>query len=555
MFTTAKERNAVRRLLLADTENKTFKKEELCNIVSKLIKNIDNSNTTEVVEFIAQYLYVNDDKVYYFNTKKKRKKFSNNIKLLTPKKTVEDNLSDSIDSEEMRRVEEEFFNKTKKKTKKLKSSKNIFSNEKLPRVVKRTDVDNGPYGTQWVHDIQFDDPLDDLLEERAVKYDKLRAVVLPEQRSKEWFEMRYGKITASDGGCVIGVNKHEPAYKFIIKKVTSPPFPPNRFCYHGKKLEEPATMAYEYRMNVTVEEFGLMGHEKHKFLGASPDGIVCRYKLDGKHTTKYVGRMLEIKCPVSRKINKTGKIKGEQCPIYYWVQVQLQLECCDLEECDFWQCSLSEYDTREDFVNDTDKDEPFRSEETGYEKGCLIQLIPKSQVLNVMNGDYEKVIWDHAIFMYPEEIEMTPEDCDTWVNEKLKELNDEKYKDYVFDRVIYWKITDTHNVTIDRDRKWFAEYLPVYEQTWKYVEFFRANEDKMNMLLEYIEKQSIKKNDKIMAVVEKLYNTSNPNYDQCISDLKEEISNTVKKVRAKRSYPNFSTSSAKGVDDDCMFVD
>ena len=40
------------------------------------------------------------------------------------------------------------------------------------------------------------------------------------------------------------------------------------------------------------------------------------------------------------KKNIFGEIDGEICPHYYWVQVQVQLECCDLEEFDFWQCSI-----------------------------------------------------------------------------------------------------------------------------------------------------------------------------------------------------------------------
>lgn len=551
MFQTAKDRNRVRKLLNLQTEDKTFVKSELTDVALKIIEVTNNEYVTcELVGFIAQYLYKNKtgDKKYYFNTKKKLKSSDKNISILTPKKTIEDALSDSINSEEMRQAEENFINEVNGIT-----SNDIFSNDKLPKVVRRTDVENGPYGTQWIHDNQVDDVLTDELKVRAIKYDKLRAVVLPEQRSKEWFEMRYGKITASDGGCVIGVNKHEPPYRFIIKKVTSPPFPPNRFCYHGKKLEEPATMVYEYRMNAKVEEFGLMGHTKHKFLGASPDGIVCRTKMDGEHATKYVGRMLEIKCPVSRKINKTGEVKGEQCPIYYWVQVQLQLECCDLEECDFWQTDLGEYETRDQFVNDTDENEPFRSKETGFEKGCLIQLIPKNQVLEVMNGNYEEVIWDHATFIYPENIEMTVQDCDDWVNEQLANLNSDKYKDYVFDRVIYWKIKDTHNVTIMRDREWFEDHLPIYKKMWKYVEFFRENEDKMKLLLEYIDKQSIKKNSKIMDVIDNLYNVKSPKYKEYVEDLTDEIKTTVKKVRAKRNYT--SNTPKKQPPTVCMFDD
>ena len=105
---------------------------------------------------------------------------------------------------------------------------------------------------------------------------------------------------------VLNENKYEMQYSFIEKKVDEPQFQNNPACYHGKMLEEPATMIYEYRKNVIVEEFGLMMHPNYKFVGASPDGIVSPFKLDGKSLTKLVGRMLEIKCPVTRKIKTTG---------------------------------------------------------------------------------------------------------------------------------------------------------------------------------------------------------------------------------------------------------
>ena len=50
-------------------------------------------------------------------------------------------------------------------------------------------------------------------------------------------------------------------------------------------------------MNVYIEEFGLIAHPVYDFLAASPDGICSPYKYNKKHISKYVGRMLEIKCP------------------------------------------------------------------------------------------------------------------------------------------------------------------------------------------------------------------------------------------------------------------
>ena len=55
------------------------------------------------------------------------------------------------------------------------------------------------------------------------------------------------------------------------------------------------------------------------------------------------GRMLEIKNIVNRDI--TGIPKKA-----YWVQMQLQMEVCDLEECDFLETRFKEYDNEQAFL-------------------------------------------------------------------------------------------------------------------------------------------------------------------------------------------------------------
>jgi len=388
-----------------------------------------------------------------------------------------------------------------------------------------------PYGTQWLHDKQIDDVITDREIKLGKQFDVLRAIKLPEQRSAEWFEMRDGKITASDGGTVIDVNPHEQQFKFILKKTIGLPFISNVFVYHGKKLEEIAILIYEYRMNIKCEAFGLIGHPKYKFLGASPDSIAGKYKLNGQNKSKFVGRMLEIKCPYVRKIKTEGPIIDYICPIYYWVQVQLQLECCDLEECDFWQCELREYNNREDFIADTHPTEPFRSKETSFEKGCLIQLLPKSKMADILDGKYDTVVWDDAMFIYPPKIEMTPYDCDLWIAQTMCEIQyKDEYRNHFFDQVIYWKLVVSKNVLINRDRKWFAESLPIFEKMWNYVLFFRKNKDKLDLLIKYIESRPVKKNKLIMSVVEKIYNVSDPDYKNIIDNIMEDIKNVKKKV-------------------------
>ena len=79
---------------------------------------------------------------------------------------------------------------------------------------------------------------------RAAIFNKVKSIPLPAQRSKEWFEMRNEKITGSDAGCVLSMNKHEAQYNFVLKKVFGSTFEGNYACYHGKVFEEVVTMMY-----------------------------------------------------------------------------------------------------------------------------------------------------------------------------------------------------------------------------------------------------------------------------------------------------------------------
>jgi putative phage-type endonuclease len=390
----------------------------------------------------------------------------------------------------------------------MKIDYNYPEEDKFDGIFKRDEL-YGPYGSDNYHDdTVFDDELDEDEERRVRIFKHLDSIEYPAQRSKEWFDLRNGMITASDGGTVVGLNPYEKPFEFVNKKVYGKPFNTSIHCYHGKKLEEIATMVYEYRMNVKVKEFGLCQHPKHKFLGASPDGIVCETKLnDPTKKTKYVGRMLEIKCPFQRKIlmdpdapevygphgekitNLYKDVKKGVCPAYYWVQVQLQLQCCELDECDFWQAEISEYDTKEEFLADTDKKTPWLSKRSKQEKGCLIQLMPINIIGNEKMSSTEKV-YNHAQFIYPPRIDMTPHEMDKWVMETLNNLNtvqDGMFRGTVFHSMKYWRIDRTRNITIDRDDKWFEDNLEKFRNSWDRVKYFRANKDKAKLFKRYQE--------------------------------------------------------------------
>lgn len=451
----------------------------------------------------------------------------------------------------------------------------IYPKEKGFVLIRPQGLDYVPYGSQWIHDDQIDDDVSSaIIKSLLRRYEIVRKIISPEQRSKAWFALRETCITASDAGAAINMNSNEPQWKFVLKKVLKPPFLSNAFVHHGKKHEDTATMIYEYRMNVQTEEFGLIIHPTHKFLGASPDRICNKYKLDGKHLSKYVGRMLEIKCPYIRVIKKTGDIIDNICPLYYWVQVQLQLECCDLDECDFWQCTIREYDSKEEFVDDTDPSEYFRSKEHGFEKGCLIQMLPKSKWMEVMKGgdSYDDIVWTYAKYVYPPHVEMSPHDCDLWIADVMNRLpNYKDHKDlahlfdfeedehgvrtitdeYMFDKVIYWKLEDSWNTTIMRDKEWFSQQLPVLQKIWDYVLFYRNVKEKntidkgfesehldpncvLQLLVEYIENMPKKASGEIMSVIDKLYNVNDKYYAKHLENIKKTLEENKEKMENKR---------------------
>lgn len=405
-----------------------------------------------------------------------------------------------------------------------------------------------PNSKNWVHSVQYDDELDADTERRTKIITSLKKIKVAAQRTAEWFDERNGAITGSAIATALGMNHYEPQYTFIQGKLVNIPFRGEIPAYKGKKFETCSTMIYEYRMNVIVKEYGCVKHECG-FLGASPDGIVDEYKLDGIHKTKLVGRMLEVKNVDSRKINMTSNNILDIIPEYYFPQPQLQMQCCHLDSCDFWQTNIQEYKDRTEFMNDTDPKEPFRSKTTGFEKGALIQLLPFG---DIDGKGYMNMVYNHSKFIYPPKIEMSPYEYDQWVAHTISTYREnEIYTDYIVDKVIYWYLKEARCVTVKRDDKWFAKHLPTLEKIWGYVKFFRANEMQQKLFLDFIKyaekKYSSKRdieqrNEIVMDVVEKLYDVKNKNYKKIIADIRNEIEIATKPVSEENDFDGFNLS-------------
>lgn len=353
--------------------------------------------------------------------------------------------------------------------------------------------------------------IDDIYERRAKIVRYLKNIKYPDQRTFEWFEERKTRITASDCGTVLDMNEYEDQFMFIIKKITNVPFKGNIYCYHGKKYEKIASMIYEDRYKVNVANFGMVKHQIHSFLGASPDGIVDEIDKNG-NKTKLVGRMIEIKCPLTRKIRTTGK---DICPLHYWIQVQIQLEVCNLDECDFWQCSIYEYTNRNEFIADTNE-ETNKSLKNGLEKGCLIQLVK----LGI--GDYKENIYDHATFLYPDKLNMSIEECDKWILEQIHKVHD---MNYAIDKVIYWRLDLGAVHLIKRDRVWFNKQLETFTKVWNYVLYFRTHEAVKDKFIKYVNKLLDKNNEEIMKLIERIYNDNT--HEEAMKEIDKVINESI----------------------------
>lgn len=409
---------------------------------------------------------------------KEKKTYSNDDILNAINKCYIINKSDKVDYYMIENIIHRFFKNNKFKNKlKFKNGDNCFRDYDII-------FDNDEIKTT---NIKI--PKDKL--ELEKHFQKLFHYPQPEQRSEEWYLYRKTRITASDTATAIDLNPYEPVEHFIVKKVDGDriPFKDGFAVYHGRKYEPIATMIYEHIYNNKVTEFGCLPSQSFKILGASPDGICSKSTLDNKFSDR-LGTMLEIKCPVRRKIKTEGPIAGVICPYYYYCQVQQQLECCNLEVCDFWQCNLEEYNSREEYLLDNINcklTEGTKSKEIPINKlitsGAIIELMPK-EFIPRFEEDEKRFL---AHYLYPPRMDLTKEQYNKWIIETIetwKKKYPELEEKFYFEKVIYWKMKEGHNVAIKRDRKWFKSIYPILEDTWKKVLYYRENPEEIDILYE-----------------------------------------------------------------------
>jgi putative phage-type endonuclease len=242
-----------------------------------------------------------------------------------------------------------------------------------------------------------------------------------EQKSQEWYEIRKNMITASDFAQALGDGKFGTVEQFYKKKCVpeSDVFVSNPFFKWGNMFEDVALRIYEHIQKTTIYQFGLLKHPNYDFFGASPDGITAD------------GIMVEIKCPMKRKI-----IPGD-VPQQYYYQIQGQLDVCDLNDCDYFECEFS-------IVN--------------YEKLC-----------DGGSGGYRGVIleYQNEAYAYSPDVNLSVEELKKW--ESTQPSNPIKRH--------IWKLEKYNMVRVEKNKEFISQKMKLLEQVWQNILRYRKDKD------------------------------------------------------------------------------
>ena len=266
------------------------------------------------------------------------------------------------------------------------------------------------------------------------KLDIIRNIPQPEQRTSEWFQFRNTLISASSAWKTF--SSEAVRNQLIYEKCKPYQDRSNSYVntdstlHWGQKYEPLSVMIYENKYNTIIEDFGCIKHRDYDFVGASPDGINI-----SRESERY-GRMLEIKNIVNRDITKIPKKE-------YWIQMQLQMEVCDLNECDFLETKFTEYKDKEDFIQDG----TFNLTNNNNKKGIILQFNNNSNPL-----------YEYA------PIDIDKENYNVWYENQIQ-----KHYDKQLIKTLYWKLDIYSCILVLRNKHWFKSAVYELENIWNII--------------------------------------------------------------------------------------
>jgi putative phage-type endonuclease len=269
------------------------------------------------------------------------------------------------------------------------------------------------------------------------KIETLKKIKQPQQKTKEWYEFRHGLISASNIYKVFGSESkqneliYEKCKPVDIPESTTGSVNTESPLHWGNKYEPLTVMVYEKRNQTKIADYGCIPHPKYPFIGASPDGI------NDDPTHRLYGRMIEIKNIVNREIDG---IPSEA----YWTQMQIQMETCDLDECDFVETRFKQYSSSVDFWQDTEQ----------KDRGIILYFVRRDAVPCP------------PLYKYmPLDIVLEEGDVNEWIFNMTNELKDE----WILYETHYWYLDEFSCVLVRRNKKWFEFSLTNINEIWNII--------------------------------------------------------------------------------------
>ena len=202
----------------------------------------------------------------------------------------------------------------------------------------------------------------------------------------------------------------------------------------GWRYEPVARQLFEtlVAQSPVYDGLGRVKHQSLPRLGASPDGLIT----EGPRA----GRLLEIKCPISRIID--GKI-----PIRYYCQMQLQAEVCDVDAVDYVEVQFG-------ILSSPDLLKQAKQPRIGTV--CVTAPTPDADP-STYTYEYSP-LFEATDAGYTEMQEWSPS-ADRVVLERTQ-----------------WYVKDWFTTTVMRNRRWWTEVgFPAYTQFWEEVDALKAS--------------------------------------------------------------------------------
>ena len=283
------------------------------------------------------------------------------------------------------------------------------------------------------------------IEKMTEKIRYLKSIPQPTQRTPEWYEFRSKCLTASNiwKAFISESTRNQLIYekcqpinadKFSHVSTETP-------MHWGNKYEPLSILFYERTYKTKISDFGCIPHKTISFLAASPDGI------NTLESSNRFGRMIEVKNIVNREIDGNPKME-------YWIQMQVQMEVCNLNECDFLETRFTEYESLDEFETDYCENFYYSRTKDNKKKGIIIMYFTQEKQPHY---EYAPIGLSKREF------------------EKWKEENSIKNAHMSWIKNIYWKLDQLSCVLVLRNKFWFNYALPILEKLWETIEIEKKN--------------------------------------------------------------------------------